>query len=117
VFLNDCDVAHPIVVEEINDKHEVRLHAGDQVIGVHRTLVTLGFLGSGAASTSTPNAYPLELIDQRTSIVPALVNDIFALDGDSIILANSRCASLLLVDHNSSYNLKMAAPAMERRSC
>ena len=36
VFLNDCAAAaaHSILVREINDRHDVRLYTGDQVIGI-----------------------------------------------------------------------------------
>src|SRR5882762_9507970 len=43
VFLNDCALAHPIRVQEINDRHEIILHAGAQVIAVHHdTVSTIG---------------------------------------------------------------------------
>ena len=98
VFLNDCANAHPIVVEELqNGRHEVILHAGRQVIGIPRTIV----IAPVASRNSDPSA-------MRASIAPALyasqpqlqllnpvlagsmVDDVFALDGDSIILESSR---------------------------
>jgi hypothetical protein len=36
VYLNDCALAHPIRVEEINDRHEVILHAGTKLLGITR---------------------------------------------------------------------------------
>jgi hypothetical protein len=103
VFLNDCANAHPIVVEELqNGRHEVILHAGNRVIGITRTIVT----SSGASRNSVPSA-------RQTSAAPSfaaftasisepqlqllnpvlagsLADDVFALDGDSIILESSR---------------------------
>lgn len=86
LFLNDCALAHPIRVEEINDRHEVILHAGTQVIGV-------GSATGGIVGGPSPTEYALEL--QTYNPNPAFAgNQIFALDGDSIILASSRpCAN------------------------
>lgn len=80
VYIDDCithggpvddDVLEPrlqrIVVEEINDRHEVLLRAGDKYIGVTGGLPVIGA--------------PLELQDYTGA-----PGQIFALDGDSIIL-------------------------------
>jgi hypothetical protein len=102
VFLNDCDHANPIVVEEIANgaafpagttsprAHQVILHAGDKVIGIPRTGGTNR--NSGAAPGVPGDAVadiPLQLFDPRSATTPS-VNDVFELDGDSIILASSR---------------------------
>jgi hypothetical protein len=68
VFINDCKLAHPIVVEEIDGRHTVILHAGTKVLGL------------------TPS---------RAAVLPLVVEPsaggagdlTFMLDGDSIILA------------------------------
>jgi len=102
VFLNDCSQAHSIVVEELNNgRHEVILHAGSQVIGiVQSTGISQPLLAAAAASTTslTPaGTYQLQLLTPPVVAPPAAttptqaVNDVFALDGDSIILASSRC--------------------------
>jgi hypothetical protein len=38
IYLNDCAVAHPIGVQEIDDRHDVVLYAGTDVIGIHLPL-------------------------------------------------------------------------------
>jgi FG-GAP-like repeat len=85
VFLNDCASAHPIRVEEINAKHEVVLHAGTSVIGIHNPPAST--LGGPPSPTQTE--YALELQTYNPKLATA-ANQIFALDGDSIILESSR---------------------------
>ena len=126
VFLNACNVAHAIVVEELNNgRHEIILHAGGKIIGIRRPVVfTISNpilsapvtvqtnLQVAAASTSQittstatkeispataaalwwTNEYPLQLFGPNEIITPG-VSFVFALDGDSIILANSRCTN------------------------
>jgi hypothetical protein len=92
VFLNDCQYAHPITVQEVNSRHQVILHAGtNQVIGIKKTLISHD---SSLPSTAITGAteYPLQLIRQTVGPVSVLatVDDVFALDGDSIILESSR---------------------------
>jgi hypothetical protein len=115
VFLNDCATAHPIVVEELqNGRHEVILHAGNQVIGITRTIVT----SPGASRDSVPSAshtstapslaalatpaseLPLQLLNPL--LAGSLADDIFALDGDSIILESSRPCVTESVQHGSN---------------
>jgi hypothetical protein len=83
VYLDDCIYAHPVRVEEINSHHDVILHAGSQVVGIHNPVPpTIGIAPPPALSE-----FPLELQDYD----PALAADqVFVLDGDSIILAASR---------------------------
>jgi hypothetical protein len=35
IYLNDCAIAHPIGVQEIDDRHDVVLYADTDVIGIH----------------------------------------------------------------------------------
>lgn len=86
VFLNDCFAAHPIVVEEVNARHDVVLHAGNQVIGIHNPPeITVG-----GPPPPPQTEFALELQVPVTLAVSLSANQIFALDGDSIILASSR---------------------------
>lgn len=93
VFLNDCGNAHPILVEELNNgRHDVVLHAGNQVIGIRQVSV-ITQPGPTALSTNS-SEFPLELFDPTVGGVSSASDHVFALDGDSIILASSRpCAS------------------------
>ncbi len=75
-----------IVVEEINARHEVVLHAGQKVIGVHSPLVVT----TGNAPLVSPTGNSLELQAPARPIDPAFRNQVFALDGDGIILASDR---------------------------
>jgi hypothetical protein len=98
VFLNDCDKASPIHVIELGTRtgsggtplsHEVMLFAGKSVIGIHKPLVLLPGV-SGAAQATTE--FSLELQAPFTSPFGRLsnpANQIFRLDGDSIILEGS----------------------------
>jgi FG-GAP-like repeat len=84
VFLNDCSVAHPIRVEEINGRHQVILHAGAQVLGLKSMI---GSIGDG--TTTAPSEYPLELQAPANRLTIGASSQIFSLDGDSIILSAS----------------------------
>ncbi len=88
IFLNDCAVAHPIRVEEIKDRHEVILHAGAQVIGVHHD--TVSTIGAAPPPPPTELALELQAPANSTTTLSSPADQIFALDGDSIILASSR---------------------------
>jgi hypothetical protein len=98
IFINDCTVAHQIVVQEINEQHDVILHAGTKMIGVkmpnQNTFSTGAAAGPAPISPAgTTTEYPLELQNQLTpaqQILPSSVNQRFALDGDSIIFASNR---------------------------
>jgi len=81
VFLNDCAVAHPIRVQEINDRHAVILHAGSQVIGVGQD--TGGTIGGPAPPAQSEYALELQTYEP---LLASTTNQIFRLDGDSIIL-------------------------------
>lgn len=73
VFIYGCNrtIAQQVVVQEINDRHEVVLHAGNKVIGAKANFLI--------------ERVPLELQDYTGA-----AGQIFALDGDSIILAADR---------------------------
>ncbi|MBV8809875.1 MAG: VCBS repeat-containing protein [Acidobacteriaceae bacterium] len=85
VFLNDCGSSHPVRVEEINSRHEVVLHAGAQVIGFRVPVVTT----TSAQAHATTGPYQLEL-ESPTDLNVNGVEQVFTLDGDSIILATPR---------------------------
>jgi hypothetical protein len=97
VFINDCKLAHPVVVQELADgRHTVILHAGTKVIGFPAVQAWGGVLtldGTPAtAPAGTPAAAtaetPLELQDAGViTTFPSTVS--FVLDGDSIILASN----------------------------
>lgn len=97
VFLNDCSQAHPIVVQELNNgRHEVILHAGTQVIGlIQFTSISqpLAITSNATAAITPAGTYQLQLLNPTITTPTETINDVFALDGDSIILASSRCTS------------------------
>src|SRR5262245_12620684 len=74
-----------VQVQEINARHEVILHVGPKVIGIHNPGASTGAVASSAALT-----YALELQTPAKPIDPAFRNQLFALDGDSILLASNR---------------------------
>ena len=89
VFLNGCSAAHLIVVQELNNgRHEVILHAGNSIIGIPR--IPANQRGpQGAESASAPEM-SLRLFSPL-ALLAGTVDAVFAFDGDSIILASSRC--------------------------
>jgi hypothetical protein len=130
VYISDCNrgASQQIRIEEINDKHEVLLHAGSKVIGargIYTDFVTAPFTTIGAstkmplamtslstrpltmapvttAAVNTANAvtvtkaqvfFPisngLELQDQPSALSGPSAAQVFALDGDSILLASN----------------------------
>ncbi len=96
VFLNDCSMAHPILVQEINPKHDVVLFAGSQVIGIHNPPVNI----LGGTPPPPQTEYALELQHFNPNLATTR-NQLFALDGDSIILSSSRpCANASLYQPN-----------------
>src|SRR5215831_9943695 len=79
VFLNDCAVAHPVVVEELTDgTHAVVLHAGSKVIGIPFTMIN----GLGNAATPVAKEVPLQLFNMSISVISS-GDHFFFLDGDS----------------------------------
>jgi hypothetical protein len=91
VFLYECNgtVAQQIRVQEINSRHEVILHAGSLVIGVKQDPPDNTTGSSQPAASVVPADAPLELqTPARLTVFSGA--QIFALDGDSIILAANR---------------------------
>ena len=86
VYLNECARAHPIGVQEIDANHDVVLYAGTDVIGIHNPPAS----STGGPPPPPPTQYALELQPLAQSFSVNRGNQIFALDGDSIILADSR---------------------------
>jgi len=93
VFLNDCASAHPIRVVEIPDRvdsqgmifrHEVVLFAGGSVIGIHNPPQ----IDPGGPPPPPQTHYSLEL-QRYDPVLATTANQIFRLDGDSIILEGS----------------------------
>jgi len=79
VFINDCQVANPVVVEELPDgKHTVVLHAGNLVIGIPYGVVRT----QGGTPTPVAAEIPLQLLKLGTTTLSG--NHFFELDGDSI---------------------------------
>lgn len=108
VFLNDCANAHPVRVVELPEftfpdgqvcqfedgqtppncfHHEVVLYAGSLVIGIHNPPTNT--LGGPPPPISPQAEYALELQSYNPNLATTR-NQIFALDGDSIILESSR---------------------------
>jgi hypothetical protein len=96
VFIRTCQggsVAQQVVVQELNDRHEVILRAGTKVIGVteYRGATAPSVLSRGGGA---PVEAPLELQIERNRLtataLASAAGQIFALDGDSIILAADR---------------------------
>ncbi len=92
IYLNDCAVAHSIGVQEIDDRHDAVLYAGTAVIGIHNPASNTTTT-TGAATAASPAEYTLELQAPQGTLQHDLANQVFALDGDSIILASSRPCS------------------------
>ena len=94
VFINTChgDSAQQVLVQEINDRHEVILRAGTKVIGVR------GFTSEATRPTVTTRAVgapseallELQIEQNRQTVLTSGAGQIFALDGDSIILVADR---------------------------
>ena len=90
VFIYTCSgtVAQQVRIEEIDSRHDVILHAGSKVIGVKQTLVNRDVPATEPAAAAAPvPEIPLELQNQANPLTIFSRGQIFALDGDSIILA------------------------------
>lgn len=95
VFIYDCNgtQAQQVRVEETDPDHEVYLFAGTSALviglvsnaGTHNGGAILGGAGPGPP----PTQYLLEL-QPRSILALSNVNQLFALDGDSVILAANR---------------------------
>lgn len=93
VFISACNgrSAQQVVVREINQRHEVILVAGNEVIGVKANqATTLAGRRALVLAAKSEAENPLELQNLASRLTGASANQIFALDGDSIILATNR---------------------------
>jgi hypothetical protein len=104
VFIYGCNgtVAQQVVVQEINDRHEVILRAGTKVIGIKPVTVppvmsrgtTPFFKGQDVraplGTVKVAFEGPLELQDEQPRQPGAPSAQVFALDGDSLILVADR---------------------------
>ena len=88
VFIYDCNgtVAQDLQIEEVNPQHDVILRAGTKVIGVKAE----GVNAFNPALAPPDLETPLELQDQQDGRSIYALGQIFALDGDSIMLAANR---------------------------
>ncbi len=92
VVITDCSntSGQAVLIEEVNARHDVILRAGAKVIGVRAqsalTTTTATSTSTSAADTETP----LELQDEASRLTIYARNQIFALDGDSILWAADR---------------------------
>lgn len=91
VYLYGCNgtIAQQLRVVEINDRHEVRLYAGNKVVGVRDN----GGKENGVSTTSYGSkeiSLALQLQNEADLNTIFARNQIFALDGDSIIWAANR---------------------------
>jgi hypothetical protein len=86
--ISDCNggASQQVRVQEVDSRHDVLLYAGNQVIGIHNPQV--GTTGGTPAPPQTE--FALELQAPANRLTSAYANQLFALDGDSIILASSR---------------------------
>jgi hypothetical protein len=99
VYVSDCNdsAEQQVLVEEVDAQHDVILHAGGKVLGYRPVLVgsAPGPLVATASAAPAPPVYALELQDRPNPNSPVVssitsANQIFALDGDSIILVSNR---------------------------
>jgi hypothetical protein len=91
VFINDCNgsSAQQVRIEEINARHDVILRAGNKVIGVKLASVnTNALVGATQTTAQTTTETPLQLQDELNRTTFHAQGQIFALDGDSIMLAS-----------------------------
>jgi hypothetical protein len=91
VFIFDCNgsSAQQVRIEEVNARHDVILRAGNKVISVNADLV-IGLQATTQAKEYQEAQIPLELQDEKDRNTILSRGQIFALDGDSIILAMNR---------------------------
>ena len=97
IAVRDCNnsAAQQFRVEEVDTQHDVVLYAGTLVLGMHVQPLSTAIAGTtiSSAATNSGMVYGLEL-QRRASVSEASIanpaNQIFALDGDSIMLASNR---------------------------
>jgi hypothetical protein len=92
VFIYDCNgtIAQQVSIEEVDDRHDVILRAGDKVIGVKEDVVIFPAAAAPAAGVAPEPETPLELQNEASRLTILSRPQVFALDGDSIILAANR---------------------------
>jgi hypothetical protein len=92
VFIYDCNgtIAQQVSIEEIDDRHDVILRAGDKVIGVKDDPVIFPTAAGPEAGVAPEPEKPLELQNEASRLTILSRPQVFALDGDSIILAANR---------------------------
>src|SRR5262245_61858648 len=114
LFISDCNgtAAQKVRVQEVNDRHEVILRMGNGVIG--KNVIPVVILQTSATaqpgadsveqassaalgSTSTADQIPLEVQSYTGS-----EGQIFALDGDSVILAADRNLVIEVQNHRGA---------------
>lgn len=90
VFIFGCNgtIAQQIRIVEVNDRHDVILRAGNKVIGVKFTPV-IGPVENTGPSPLSSVEIPLELQVPQDLNTSASLGQIFALDGDSLMLASN----------------------------
>jgi FG-GAP-like repeat len=88
VFIFDCNgtASQQVLVEEINNRHQVILHVGTKVIGIRNPPKSLV---SGGPPAPASTDFVAELQNRANPAKATAENQVFALDGDSIILASS----------------------------
>jgi hypothetical protein len=92
VFIYDCNgtIAQQVSIEEVDDRHQVILRAGDRVIGVKEDLVNGLPTATPIPGVSSDAEEPLELQNDSSRTKVLSRTQVFALDGDSIMLAADR---------------------------
>jgi hypothetical protein len=94
VFISRCNAGsstQQIVVEEINDRHEVILHAGNKVIAIRgNPPSTLPGTAAPVSGVLPDSETPVELQNETNRLTSPSTRQIFALDGDSMILVANR---------------------------
>ncbi len=92
VFIYDCNgtIAQEVRIEEVNERHDVILRVGNKVIGVKSQPVVARANSAMMQLTAEFNTEtPLELQDEKNRNTVFSLGQIFALDGDSIMLASN----------------------------
>src|SRR6202040_971365 len=93
-FIYDCNgtIAQQVSIEEGDDLHDVILRAGNKGIGVKDDMVNaeLPTAAAPAPGVAPEPEKPLELQNEANRMTIFSLRQIFALDGDSIILAANR---------------------------
>ncbi|MCW5852368.1 MAG: VCBS repeat-containing protein [Anaerolineae bacterium] len=91
VFIFDCNgtIAQQVRIEEVNDRHDVILRAGSKVIGVKQGWTNASKDQDAQAPEAAATETPLELQNEANRTTVFSLGQVFALDGDSILLASN----------------------------